>query len=102
MSDRFYGTEDLIEFCQDWGWDYHLRLKGNLIVIDGADKTTTGDCAKTKDLYLENVQLTARKARTNIGIIHDPGHEEPWIVAMREKPGYLRTLEALAKLREQP
>jgi hypothetical protein len=29
----------------------------------------------------------------HIGIIHDPGHAEPWIIAMSEKPGYLRTLE---------
>jgi len=93
MGDRFYGTADLIEFCQDQAWDYRLRLKGNLIVIDGLDKTTTGDCAKNKEFYLENVQLTARKAPTNIGIIHDPGHKEPWIVAMSEKPGYLKTLD---------
>ena len=47
------------------------------------------------------VELTGRRARTHIGIIQDPGHAEPWIIAMyrcalpegREKPGYLRTLE---------
>ncbi len=25
--------------------------------------------------------------------IHDPGHAEPWIIAMSEPPGYLKTLE---------
>jgi hypothetical protein len=29
---------------------------------------------------------------TNIGIIRDPGHAEPWIIAMSAKPGYLTTL----------
>ena len=29
----------------------------------------------------------------HIGIIHDPGHPEPWIIAMSERPGYLRTLD---------
>src|SRR3954467_14963020 len=30
MGDRFYGTADLIGWCQQRGWDYRLRLKGNL------------------------------------------------------------------------
>jgi hypothetical protein len=93
MGDRFYGTADLIEWCQDHAWHYRLRLKGNLIVRDGADKTTTGACAKSKTFYFEDVQLTARKAPTHIGIIHDPGHEEAWIIAMDEKPGYLQPLD---------
>ena len=32
MADRFYGTADLISLCQGLGWDYRLRLKGNLVV----------------------------------------------------------------------
>jgi len=28
------------------------------------------------------VELTARRVRTNVGFIQDPGHEEPWIIAM--------------------
>src|SRR3954468_3695485 len=93
MGDRFYGTADLIGWCQERTWDYRLRLKGNLVVFDGTGKTTTGKCAKDRVYYLENVELTGRRARTHIGIIHDPGHAEPWIIAMSEKPGYLRTLE---------
>ena len=37
--------------------------------------------------------FTARRARTHIGIIHDPGHAEPWIVAMSDQPRYLSTLD---------
>src|SRR4051794_17199045 len=76
----FYGTADLIGWCQERAWDYRLRLKGNLVVIDGTDRTTTGKCARVYSL--ENVELTGRRARTHIGIIHDPGHAEPWIIAM--------------------
>src|SRR4051794_25972709 len=97
MGDRFYGTADLIGWCQKRTWDYRLRLKGNLVVFDGPGKTTTGQCAKDRVYYLENVELTGRRARTHIGIIHDPGHAEPWIIAMSEKPGYLRTLEYSAR-----
>lgn len=93
MGDRFYGTADLIGWCQQRRWDYRLRLKGNLTVFDGPDVTTTAACAKQKAFLLEDVELTARRVRTHIGIIHDPGHAEPWIIAMSERPGYLRTLD---------
>src|SRR5215203_6567369 len=74
----------------------------NLVVFDGIGKTTTGQCAKDRVYYLENVDLTGRRARTHIGIIHDPGHAEPWIIAMSEKPGYLRTLEYSARWGIEP
>ena len=70
-----------------------LRLKGNLVVFDGTGKTTTGACAGEKLFYLEDVELTGKRARTHIGILQDPGHAEPWIIAMSEKPTYLATLE---------
>ena len=47
----FYGTADLISWCQDQ--DYRLRLKGNLGVFDGAVKT--GACAGEKLFSLEDV-----------------------------------------------
>lgn len=93
MADRFYGTADLISLCQDKNWDYRLRLKGNLVVRDGDERRTTGELAAARVFTLENVQLTAKKATTNIGIIHDPDHDEPWIVAMPSAPGYLKTLD---------
>src|SRR4051794_332311 len=98
----FYGTADLIGWCPEGGWGYRLRVKGHLVVFDGADKTTTGKCASDRVYYLENVELTGRRARTHIGIIHDPGHAEPWIIAMSEKPGYLRTLEYAARWGIEP
>jgi hypothetical protein len=61
--------------------------------IDGTAKTTTGACAGKRLFSLEDVDLTGKRARTHIGIIHDPGHCEPWIIAMSEPPSYLRTLE---------
>src|SRR3954463_6121713 len=102
MGDRFYGTADLIGWCQERTWDYRLRLKGNLAVFDGTGKTTTGKCARDRIYYLENVELTGRRARTHIGIIQDPGHAEPWIIAMSEKPGYLRTLQYSARWGIEP
>src|SRR5512135_2163999 len=93
MGDRFYGTADVIGWCQERDWDYRLRLKGNLVVFEGTQKTRTGACANEKRFSLEDVELTSKRVRTHIGIIHDPGRTEPWIIAMSERPGYLRTLE---------
>jgi hypothetical protein len=93
LGDRFYGTAALIGWCQGRGWDYRLRLTGNLVVVDGATRTTTKACAADRVFCLEDVDLTGRRARTNIGIIPDPGHAQPWIIAMSATPGYLKTLE---------
>ena len=40
-GDRFYGTANLVEWCQKQGWRYRLRLKGNFYVYQdqGPDKT---------------------------------------------------------------
>jgi hypothetical protein len=40
---------------------HRLRLKGNLAVFDATGKTTTGQCAKDRVYYLEDVELTARR-----------------------------------------
>ena len=92
-ADRFYGTPELIRLCRHRGWDYRLRLKGNLIAQIGTRKTKTGELATSGGNYFENVALTGKRVSTNIGIIRDPGHSEPWIIAMSAKPGYLTTLD---------
>ncbi len=48
MGDRFYGPPELIALCRSLGWDYRLRLKANLVVIEGGGWTTTGDCVGPK------------------------------------------------------
>ena len=95
LADRFYGTPGLVAACAAWRWDYRLRLKGNLhaFVPGQAASARVADLARTQP-YLTGVELTAAaRVPTNIGVIHDPGHAEPWIVAMSDKPGYLTTLD---------
>jgi hypothetical protein len=93
LADRFYGTPELIGWCRRQGWDWRLRLKGNLTVTLAKRNTTTGALALGSDHYFEDVALTAKRVKTNIGIIRDPGHAEPWIIAMSAKPSYLKTLD---------
>jgi hypothetical protein len=102
LADRFYGTPAMIRWCRERGWDYRLRLKGNLLARLGATKTTTGALALSGGHYFEAVALTGQRVTTNIGIIRDPGHAEPWIIALSAKPGYLTTLGYAARWGIEP
>jgi hypothetical protein len=85
----------LIAACAARGWDYRLRLKRSLhVFVPGqAASVRVGDLAQQQP-YLSGVELTVTgRVRTNIGVIHDPGHDESWIVAMSAKPGCLTTLD---------
>jgi hypothetical protein len=53
LADRFYGTPEMICWCGDRGWDYRLRLKGNLVARLGATRTTTGALALSGGHYFE-------------------------------------------------
>ncbi len=79
--------------CVDGANPDRTRLKGNLTTHKGSLKATTGELANSGAHYFDNVALTGKRVSTNIGIIRDPGHTEPWIIAMSVKPGYLSTLE---------
>jgi Transposase DDE domain len=90
-ADRFYGTANLIEWCQKHGWHYRIRLKSNLILIYQGEATTTGALASAGKTSLCDAKLG--KVITHIGIIHEKGHPEPWIIAMDAKPTQARTLD---------
>lgn len=102
MADRFYGTPDLIAFAAAQGWGYRLRLKGTLSVFIDGQKSRLDQHVDGKLPYLHAVQLTHRRVVTNIGIINDPGHDEPWFIAMSDKPGYLTTLDYAARWGIEP
>jgi len=102
MADRFYGTPDLIALAIAEGWGYRLRVKSNLRVVAGGHKTSLAEHVTDKRPYLANVALTHRRIVTNIGIINEPGHDEPWIIAMSDVPGYLTTLDYSARWGIEP
>lgn len=102
MADRFYGTPELIAFAIAQGWDYRLRLKGNLSVFIDGHKSRLDQHIDRQRPYLRDVALTWRRVATNIGIINDPGHAEPWFIAMSDEPGYLTTLDYTARWGIEP
>jgi hypothetical protein len=92
-GDRFYGTSALVKYCQDAGWSYRLRLKSNLILDHEGGEITTGEAALRKIESLIDARFNKTNIQTNIGIIHEKGHPEPWIIAMDCKPSCYNTLD---------
>ena len=86
MSDRFYGSPDLIAWCRSKGWDWRLRLKADLLVFEDGGESTVAQCFARGERMLTDVEMTAKRARTNIGMVHEEGHPEPWFIAMSDAP----------------
>lgn len=87
MGDRFYGSPALIEWCRHQGWGWRLRCKQDLLVFDrDGGETTLADCFARGEHMLTDVLLTEKRARTNIAMLHEEGHPEPWIIALSDLP----------------
>ena len=95
LADRFYPSAALLEWLKAAGWQYRLRLKGNLVVDVGcADITTTGDLAAgVQERYEPQARLFAAGIATAIGVLHEPGHKESWIIAMECLPSRTTVLD---------
>ena len=94
MGDRFYGTPDLIAWCRarDWGW--RLRLKQDLLVFEaGGGETSLGECFARGERLLSGVELTGKRVATNVAMVHEAGHPEPWIIALSEAPTVHRAFD---------
>lgn len=85
-ADRFYGTAALIGWCQEAGWHYRIRLKSNLILHHQGASFRSGDVALYSQQGVEKAELNHSGIRTNIGVLHEKGHKEAWIIAMDGKP----------------
>jgi hypothetical protein len=92
-GDRFYGTSSLIGWCQQHNWQYRIRLKSNLILQLESSQITTGEAASRKIKSLENAYFNDSNVKTNIGILHEDGHKEAWIIAMDCIPSKYKILD---------
>lgn len=93
MGDRFYGGPELIAWCREAGWDWRLRLKADLLVFEDGGESTVAQCFLRGERMLRNVELTAKRVRTNIGMVHEDGHPEPWFIAMSDAPTKAKTFD---------
>ena len=93
MGDRFYGTPDLIAWCQSHSWGWRLRLKQDLLVFEDGGETTLAACFARGEHMLSGVGLTEKRVVTNVAMVHEPGHPEPWIIALSEAPTVHRAFD---------
>ena len=93
MGDRFYGTPDLIALCRALGWDWRLRLKQDLLVFEAGGETTLADCFARGEHRLSGIELTGKRVATHVAMVHEPGHPEPWIVALSAAPTVHRAFD---------
>lgn len=70
----------LINFCKKHRWQYRIRLKGNLVLLHKGRETTTGELVNFGLKGIEEAELNKSGVVTNIGLLHEKGHEEPWII----------------------
>ena len=92
-ADRFYGTAKLIDWCQKAGWGYRIRLKGNLTLSHQGGELTTGELLALCPEGVIGAELCGSGVTTNIGVLHEKGHKEPWIIAMDAKPSRYTVLD---------
>jgi hypothetical protein len=93
MGDRFYGAPALIFWCRAKGWGWRLRCKQDLLVFEDGGETTLADCFARGEHMLCDIELTERRARTNVAMLHEAGHPEPWIIALSDAPSTYRALD---------
>jgi hypothetical protein len=92
-ADRFYGTAALIDWCQKARWSYRIRMKGNLTLSHEGGELTTGDVVARIPHGVVGAELYGSGVTTNIGVLHEKGHKEPWIIAMDAQPSRYTTLD---------
>lgn len=92
-ADRFYGTSALVGWCQTQGWQYRIRLKGNLIFHHEGGEITPQEAHHLRLHSLENAAFNKTGVLTNIGILHEATHPEPWYIAMDCKPSKYKVLD---------
>ncbi len=93
MGDRFYGSPALISWCRDHGWDWRLRLKQDLLVFEDGGETTLAECFARGEHMLSGIELTEKRVATNVAMVHEAGHPEPWIIALSEAPTVHRAFD---------
>ncbi|EIC30458.1 hypothetical protein Metal_2762 [Methylomicrobium album BG8] len=103
-ADRFYPSAALFGWIQTHGWGYRVRLKGNVLADTGqGDETTTGQLAQgVAERYLSRVRLFTQGRMTNLGILHEAGHPDPWIIAMDCPPSRAAVLDYAARWAIEP
>ena len=66
FADIFYGTSALIGWCQKQGWQYRIRLKGNLIFQHEGAEITASQAAQMQMTALKMQSLTIQPLKPTL------------------------------------
>jgi hypothetical protein len=50
-------------------------------------------CFARGERMLGDVELTGKRVATSVAMVHEPGHPEPWIIALSEPPTVHRAFD---------
>src|SRR3982750_3341432 len=92
-GDRFYGSPALIAWCREQGWDWRLGVQQGGVGFEDGGETTLAQCLSRGEHRLRNIELTEQRARTNVAMVHEAGHPEPWIIALSQTPSAHRAFD---------
>jgi hypothetical protein len=92
MADRFFDANALIAYCRLHNWGWRIRLRSTINVMHQGGELCLKHMPALKLSVLTEATLTAG-AVTNIGYLHEKGHEEAWYIAMNAKPTRTTTLD---------
>lgn len=81
-ADRFYGTKSLVAWCQDYQFSYRIRIKSNLLFWHEDALLSPKEAFDMGLKSMENTTFNKSTITTNIAILHEQGHPEPWVIAM--------------------
>jgi hypothetical protein len=59
-------------------------------VFEQGGETTLAECFARGDRVLTGIELTQARVVTNIAMVHEAGHPEPWIIALSAAPSTWR------------
>jgi hypothetical protein len=93
LADRFFGSPALVQACQQHGFHYRIRLKGNLTLLHEGGEISVEDMPRLGLSGVAGANLCMSGVITNIGYVHDKGHKEAWFIAMNATPSRTTTLD---------
>jgi hypothetical protein len=89
LADRGFGDQKLYELLMLYGWDFHIRFRGNIRVesSDGEARTANEWVPPTgRALMLRNPRVTDDRAEVPaVVVVHAKGMKEPWCLVTSRK-----------------
>ncbi len=89
LADRGFGDQKLYELLMLYGWDFHIRFRGNIRVESAAGEGRTANdwvAPNGRALMLRNPKVTDDRAEVPaVVVVHAKGMKEPWCLVTSRK-----------------